>query len=1326
MKRTTIWTICLALLFGATITQVDAAGSTSWHLALATVGQVGNVPGSTETTAAHNALTQSDVEQLLSNARAAITARRFDQAEALIVQAERSGVSFGFFHTGDTPKKAREALNQTRLAIARSAGSQNQNPFAGQANAAPAIATGGQPLVNTTAGAGTMPAIGARGAAPAVATASDPNRSLSNAKLKTARLALAVGDTRRAKRYVDSAKQLNVAYGLADDSPAKVEAAVVKYEQVQANRAALNADPAWQKHYAQIMMEQAEGLLRYREFEVAERLATDAQRLAGRPEPYELNPADLLARIAKARTASSSNLVATPAPTGNAKLQTLQLLGLARQALNQGNLQAAEKFAMQASALNVPITSFLAGEDTPSAVALAIQAARVNQALPANAPKFDDHGMVTTSHYQQPENGSALREPSALPTEQPDNQPYNSTLPVPAPLPNTGAATLAAPVGQAPADAYGLLKQGEDALRAQKVGLALKLFRQAYTQKDQLDVTAAQRLQGHLQMLSANQGESLPTPSGSLLNKASDSEKVLLRKLSADISKTQLEAKKSRGQKPREAIRMLQATRASVQNATIGASAKSQLLRRVDLSITQTEDFIEKNRAQLELDAENKEILDEIARGRRMKLQIQQKIAELVEQFNQLRDEQRYAEMEVIARRLYELAPNEPVAQQVWLNAKSIAREARNRDLMDRSEVANFDVFEDIRESAVHMNPNSPIDYGGAHRWDELTKRRNKKKETRLNQQELEIKRRLKTPVELRYSDAPLTEVINSLSELAGINIHLDPLGMSQEGVQSTDTVTINLRNEISLESALRLILGKFHLDYVIKDEVLLITSEQLLDVDVYPEVYNVADLVIPIPNFSPSSNFGMQGLINDAQAAAAFTRNAYTPGLAPGPTAVASFDPSHPSNLDGKNSYLAQQMSGPLGAPSNIPRGNGPGGAGGAAAADFDALIELITTTVSTESWDEVGGPGSIKEFATNLSLVVSQTQEVHEQIADLLKQLRKLQDLQVTIEVRFITLSDRFFERIGVDFDFNIEDGPSELNPRPAAGGATEGRHRGSTVGLSIPVDPTNPFPNFTADLDIPFRNDSFSLAVSPAFSSPVDVASFGFAILSDIEAYFIIQAAQGDARSNILQAPKVTLFNGQLATVTDTTQRPFVVSVVPVVGDFAAAQQPVIIVLSEGTQMTIQAVVSDDRKYVRLTVSPFFSQIGEVQEFTFEGSTTSSSASSAQDDNDDGTPNDSSRDDRIVRSGTTVQQPTFSVIQVNTTVSVPDGGTVLLGGIKRLSEGRNEFGVPLLSKVPYINRLFRNVGIGRSTSSLMMMVTPRIIIQEEEEERLGILAE
>ena len=71
----------------------------------------------------------------------------------------------------------------------------------------------------------------------------------------------------------------------------------------------------------------------------------------------------------------------------------------------------------------------------------------------------------------------------------------------------------------------------------------------------------------------------------------------------------------------------------------------------------------------------------------------------------------------------------------------------------------------------------------------------------------------------------------------------------------------------------------------------------------------------------------------------------------------------------------------------------------------------------------------------------------------------------------------------------------------------------------------------------------------------------------------------------------------------------------------------------------------------------------------------------------------------------------------------MSVPDGGSVLLGGIKRLKEGRKMAGVPILNKIPYVSRLFKNSGVGRETESLMLMVTPRIIIQEEEEELLGI---
>jgi general secretion pathway protein D len=268
-------------------------------------------------------------------------------------------------------------------------------------------------------------------------------------------------------------------------------------------------------------------------------------------------------------------------------------------------------------------------------------------------------------------------------------------------------------------------------------------------------------------------------------------------------------------------------------------------------------------------------------------------------------------------------------------------------------------------------------------------------------------------------------------------------------------------------------------------------------------------------------------------------------------------------------------------------------------------------------------------------------------------------------------------------------------------------------------------------TNNLDLQFAQDSFT-AAQPLFGGfdLTTAANFGFAILSDIEVFFLIQASKGDTRSNIMQAPTVTMFNGQSASVTDSSVRPFVTSVIPTVGDFAVAHQPVITLLPEGTTLNVQAVVSDDRRHVRLNLVPFFSQITDVQTFTFDGSTrTERTTQSVLDDlldAVDGNGGDASDEELVTTTaGITVQQPVIAVTSVSTVVSVPDGGTVLMGGIKRMTEGRIEEGVPFLSGIPYINRLFKNVGIGHETSNLMMMVTPRIIIQKEmEEDQVGLV--
>ncbi len=61
-------------------------------------------------------------------------------------------------------------------------------------------------------------------------------------------------------------------------------------------------------------------------------------------------------------------------------------------------------------------------------------------------------------------------------------------------------------------------------------------------------------------------------------------------------------------------------------------------------------------------------------------------------------------------------------------------------------------------------------------------------------------------------------------------------------------------------------------------------------------------------------------------------------------------------------------------------------------ASQDFDSLIDLITVTIAPQTWDNVGGPGTISAFGLKSALVISQTADVHEAIAGLLEVLRSL----------------------------------------------------------------------------------------------------------------------------------------------------------------------------------------------------------------------------------------------------------------------------------------------------------------------------------------------
>ncbi len=198
---------------------------------------------------------------------------------------------------------------------------------------------------------------------------------------------------------------------------------------------------------------------------------------------------------------------------------------------------------------------------------------------------------------------------------------------------------------------------------------------------------------------------------------------------------------------------------------------------------------------------------------------------------------------------------------------------------------------------------------------------------------------------------------------------------------------------------------------YMTKDEVLLITSRLKQQGTTVLLAYPVADLVMPIANSPP--------------AAVPFQRG----------TGGAQFIVPTADTTQSSAGQAMFQVGQPVGA--TPPGGMAPGAgiraaAGQPSAPDFDAIKHLIVNTIEPESWDESGGQGHIQSVDTTLSLVIRQTQKVHDEIRDLLQQLRRLQDLQVTVECRFITVDDDFFESVGVNFNFNVQLQRAEVDAR------------------------------------------------------------------------------------------------------------------------------------------------------------------------------------------------------------------------------------------------------------------------------------------------------
>ncbi len=629
--------------------------------------------------------------------------------------------------------------------------------------------------------------------------------------------------------------------------------------------------------------------------------------------------------------------------------------------------------------------------------------------------------------------------------------------------------------------------------------------------------------------------------------------------------------------------------------------------------------------------------------------------------------------------------------------------------------------------------------------WPEITKRQERYGAFQRMEDEASRAARKKLDEivpEIIFEAVTFGDAIDRIRLDSKLNIVVNWAALQQFAVTREQEVNLPRLFNISWRKVLELLLqqvsvslgGVTQLDWVIEGGVLTISTRDDLSTNLTTRVYDVGDLLMPPQVVQNVGNLSLGGGTGGATGGTGVSGG----GIGGGTT----------GGFGGGGATTGGGTTGGAGT-------SGGGGAGGTSTGtqrsvqDMEVEIEdMITNTIAPTSWSTAGGQADLRWWGDRV-LIVSQTPRGHEEIRTLLEQLRNILAIQIAVEARFLTVSRNFIREIGVDLDVVLNQGTAGFDRTaivdPGTGapvlmprrfgrtGVVPGTptafpwSQGVTMGQTTPVQPygtvglvplaSDVGPHSGSWTPLPIRQDSISLASPDGITTnvPGSFAGTGFtpaitfqgSFLDNIQLDFLIRATEADKRSTLLTAPRVVLRNTQQALVQVLTQQAYVANVVPVVASSVATGGAQIGVLNTGSILWVQAVVSSDLKYVLLTLQPQTLRLVDLVDFTPVIGQPSGGTAPGGTGGGGGT------------STFRIQLPITETTQIITQVSVPDGGTLLIGGQKLVGETEIEAGVPVLSHVPVLNRAFTNRTAVKDEQTLLILVTPKILVQPEEEE-------
>ncbi len=359
----------------------------------------------------------------------------------------------------------------------------------------------------------------------------------------------------------------------------------------------------------------------------------------------------------------------------------------------------------------------------------------------------------------------------------------------------------------------------------------------------------------------------------------------------------------------------------------------------------------------------------------------EQRVLDLLERTRELVREQKYREALELVDQVLFIDPNNVAGQFMQDMLKDQILLVRTRDLYRQRD---YETMRQSNDTLADTVPHSELILYPPD-WPQLTEQRREYLQQSIGESEINRRtsERLQQPIPVDFNSNRFENVIEYLRNVTGVNFFVNWRALEGAGIQRDQPVSMQLSN-VAAEKALRLILEEVggelvNLGFAIDEGVVIISTDEQLAQRTAIRTYDIRDLIVQIPNFSDAPEFDLNAVASD------------TGDGGGGGGDIFGDDDTDDEDID-------------------IPR-----------AELILRIMDLIRNSVDPDNWRAAGGLTSSME-ELNGTLIVNTTPENHGEISALLSQLREQRALQISIDARFLFVTQNFLEEVGIDVDMAL----------------------------------------------------------------------------------------------------------------------------------------------------------------------------------------------------------------------------------------------------------------------------------------------------------------